>query len=305
MLTSAWGGTTIAPTMKHSKDNPGVIPLHAPRKLHPTTTFEALVSWVEMVARDRGAPGMIIGVSGTDSVLAFLACARAYERLGRPGRVLGIHYGKPWPPPGKSEAEVARMLGLAPNLNWVVRTLLPWLRVQAPGAEIIVDDGSHGGSDPLRWADLIQRSLAGARPTEPLAPEGTYWVVGTRNATEDALLTYSNASSAVSLQPLMRLWKSEVLQICTHLGVPSIAIERSRQMDCDCGRFELAASHIDEVDAILMARAGLLDPAYLVRHVEASLLGELEDFVSQQLIEAAFKREIPYTPANSEIIRFS
>jgi NH3-dependent NAD+ synthetase len=54
------------------------------RRLDPSATFEALVEWVRTMAVERGCPGLAVGLSGTDSILVFMACARAMERLGRP-----------------------------------------------------------------------------------------------------------------------------------------------------------------------------------------------------------------------------
>jgi len=273
-----------------------------PRILDIPASFASLVDWTAQMVLDRKAPGLIIGISGTDSAIAFLACAAAMQRCGRGDRVVGVHYAKPWPPEGSSDQQMAKVLAMAPNFAWEQRILIPWLREQAPEATIVVDGSIDYRSDPHRWADLLKRSLNGAQPTQPLLTDGTFWVVGTRNATEDALLTYSNASRIASVQPLMQLWKSEILQLCTWLGVPQIAIDRSRQMDCDCGRFELAASHIEEVDAILMARGGLIDPAWPEQHLDAELLRALTAFIDEQMTYAGFKREIPYQPG-LEVIR--
>src|SRR5690349_11673404 len=52
-----------------------------PREIDPAQTFDALVQWVhdEIIVK-RGAPGLAIGISGTDSIVAFLVCAKAFER---------------------------------------------------------------------------------------------------------------------------------------------------------------------------------------------------------------------------------
>ncbi len=273
-----------------------------PRSIDPARTFDSLVDWTARLVAERDAPGLIMGISGTDSALAFLVCARAMERLGRGDRVMGVHYGAPWPPPGRSEAAVRGMLAMAPNFAWEQRSLMPHLAGSAPQARLVVDGSFDYRSDPHRWADLLRRSLNGALATQPLVREGTYWVVGTRNATEEALLTYSNASRIASLQPLVHLWKGEVLQLCAWLGIPRIAMERSRQVDCDCGRFELAASHIEAVDAILMARTGLIDADWPDRNIDADVLPALRAFVEEQIAYAGFKREIPYRPG-AEVIQ--
>jgi hypothetical protein len=227
------------------------------------------------------------------------AAARAFEKLGRPDRVMGIHYGGVFPPREKTAEEAARIVSINPSYRWVAREVVPWLRAQVPDAQVLVDDSIDFTCDYQRWASLFRSSLSGASRTEMLDGGNHYWVVGTRNATEEALGTYSNISGAVSLQPLVNLWKSDVLAICRALGVPQLAIDKSRQVDCDCGRYDLAADHIEEVDMVLKARVGLVPAETLARSMDAELLARLQAFVEQQIAYAGFKKEIPYRPMDN------
>lgn len=258
--------------------------------------FDALVDWMASMATTRQAPGFVIGISGTDSILAFLVAARAMAQIGQGDRVLGIHYGAVFPPRDKTAEETARITSLNPSYRWVAREIIPWLRGQAPQAQLLVDDTIDYTCDHSRWAALFKSSLNGASRTEMLSQSGHYWVVGTRNATEDALGTYANLSAAASVQPLIRLWKSDVLSLCQWLGVPQLAIDNSRQVDCDCGRYDLAADHIEEVDMILKARAGQLAEHQLAQSMPAELRQKLSAFVDDQIRYAAFKKQIPYCP---------
>lgn len=271
-------------------------PAPHPRVLDPAKTFSALVGWVRQLAVDRDVPGLILGISGTDSILAYLVCSRAFETLGRADRVVGIHYGAPFPPENKTPEEVRRIVAMSPSYRWVARTIVPWLQAQSGGALVSTDSSIDYNDDYQRWAALFRASLNGALRTEPLPAGQNYWVVGTRNATEQALGAYSNISGAVSVQPILHLWKSEILRLCAFLGVPRQAIEKSRQVDCDCGRFDIAANNIEQVDAVLMQRQGLLPREYLESNIAPSLLRQLESFVDQQVAYARFKKEIPYMP---------
>lgn len=260
----------------------------------PLAQFNALVSWVKDLALKQNMPGAIIGISGTDSILAFLVCARAFAALGKAERVLGVHYGAPFPPADKTEEQLAKILSVNPSYRWVARSIVPWLRDKAPGAQVVVDDSIDFTDDYQRWASLMRSSLSGASRTEMLDAANCYWVVGTRNATEQALGTYSNISGAVSLQPLINLYKSDILKICAGLGVPQLAIDKSRQVDCDCGRYDLAADHIDEVDMLIKLRAGEVAADAVV--MDAGLREKLEAFIDQQCDYAGFKTQIPYCP---------
>src|SRR5208283_5800998 len=67
--------------------------LDVPRCISPAETFDALVEWFydEMIIQ-RGAPGFLVGLSGTDSLVTFLAAAKAFEKAGKPERVFGVHF---------------------------------------------------------------------------------------------------------------------------------------------------------------------------------------------------------------------
>lgn len=261
--------------------------LKSPRIIDSEAAFEALVSWLhdEVIVRQR-APGFLIGLSGTDSIVTFLAASKAFEKAGKPGRVLGVHFAPSddflYDHP-ESETHL-----------WFSDLVIPWLKEQAPGAEIIVDTSIDWRCDGLRWGYLMDLSIVsnGKRRMIRL-PEEQYWVVGTRNRTEDVLLNYSNVSMAVSLQPLIHLWKSEVLQISKHLGVPDIAIDKSCETDCICGREALAANHIKEVDALLQARN---DCSTWESAFTNELYVRLDKFIEAQIAKNGFKKTLPYTP---------
>jgi NH3-dependent NAD+ synthetase len=260
--------------------------------------FDDLVNWVAELIKTENAPGFLIGVSGTDSILAFLVCVRAFESLGIPGRVVGVHYGSPFPPSDRSPEEIAKILEISPSYRWFPRVVMPWLQTQAPAATLIVDGGIEVTSDHARWADLYRKAINDTSSTEAFDAENALWVVGTHNATEDVLGTYSNISKAVSLMPLVNLWKSEILEICQWLGVPTLAIEHSRQADCDCGRYDIAAAHIPEIDAILKHEGGfgVADLTESKAGLGDELWGRLVAFVAEQKSAGGFKKRIPYRP---------
>ncbi len=260
----------------------------------PLAQFNGLVAWVKDLIVSKKMPGAIVGISGTDSILAFLICARAFAELGKADRVLGVHYGAPFPPADKTPEQLEKILSVNPSYRWVARSIVPWLRDKAPGTIVTVDDSIDFTDDHQRWASLMRSALSGASRTEMLDAANCYWVVGTRNATEQALGTYSNISGAVSLQPLICLYKSDILKICAGLGVPQLAIDKSRQVDCDCGRYDLAADHIDEVDLLIKLRAG--EVAAEAVSIDADLREKLEAFINQQCDYAGFKTQIPYCP---------
>jgi NH3-dependent NAD+ synthetase len=266
--------------------------------------FETLVEWCGSLIDQKNAPGFVVGISGTDSILTFLICAEAFRRRGRPDRVIGVHFGRDFPDREIAPERLVKILELTPSYRWVAREIFPWLRNVAPEAQLVVDAQSADLDDHARWAKLFALSLAGAAKTEMLDGTQNYWVVGTRNATEEVLGTYSNLSMAASVQPIIRLWKSDVLRICRLLEVPEVAVAHSRQVDCDCGRFDLAADHIEEVDVLLRRRCGTSVAADSAVDISAEMEGRLNAFIEEQVAASEFKRQIPYkpAPAPSEVI---
>jgi NH3-dependent NAD+ synthetase len=261
-----------------------------PRIVDPAVAFDSLVDWIhdKMVVK-RKAPGAIIGLSGTDSIVVFLATYKAFARACMADRVWGVHF-EPSDDFLDDHPEAEAHL-------WFGTEVVPWLREQAPKAKVTISRDIDWRMDGVRWGMLNEMGAVdyehGRRMREH---SDRYWVVGTRNRSEDILFTYSNASLLASFQPLVRLWKSEVLQVSKHLGVPQLAIDKSCDVDCICGRQRLPAHHIREVDLILMARVDDLDLEYLERHIDPELGTALSTYVHTQIQRSCFKSDIPYVP---------
>ncbi len=264
--------------------------------LKATDEFETLVSWVQKLVETKNAPGLIVGISGTDSILAFMICAEAMKRSGKSHRLTGVHFGRDFADEAHSPEEMDRILSISPLYRWVPRTVFPWLKERYPEARMIVDDSFDFRNDHLRWAHLMSASQSEVE--DRMMPDKTvgYWVVGTRNATEYALGTYSVSSMMASLQPIQGLWKSDVLKICEAFGVPTEALQQSRLVDCDCGRFDLAADHVEEIDDLLKSKSQGAEDCH---HIEPGLKKKLRAFIEEQQAYSSFKKIIPYTPENT------
>jgi NH3-dependent NAD+ synthetase len=276
--------TTIIKSAKApARDLNPAIPL-SPRKLDPAATFGALVQWVHDQSLLEKAPGLIMGISGTDSILTYLACAKAFARMGKPGRVLGVHFS-----------------GGAAKSGWVVNDIFPWLQSQAPGAALEVDEAADGSDDQIRWGRLFSRAVRDTGKAASLA-SNYYFTAGTRNATEEHLGTYSQLSSAVSMMPIINLFKSEVLDVCAWLGAPDVAMRKSCEIDCDCGRFQVAADYLREVDLIVMQRKGLLSRSYIEQNIPPDVRATVLEYVMEEESRNKFRKRTPYMPAESLVV---
>lgn len=187
-------------------------------------------------------PGFIVGLSGTDSIIAFILLNRAMKEHGRSHRLTGIHYVKEH----------------QNKPTWFQREIVPWLEDRFPETTVLVETPLGGNRDQQRWSDLFLRSTHsvhvngfGDRIWTPYEEGQNYWVSGTINATEKTLGKYSLFQKSVSLQPIQTFWKSEILELCEYFSVPKIAMENSRIPDCLCGRDDIAAQNIELIDKIL------------------------------------------------------
>ena len=237
--------------------------------------FHALVDRLvrKMELSQTPVPGFIIGLSGTDSLVAFLIGYEACKIRGMPERMMGVHY--------------VNMRRRKPT--WFEEGVIPWLRQRCPEATILVAEPLGGNQDQQRWADLHLRALNdidnGA--IRSLAPGQNYWLMGSINATERLLGKYAMLATCVSLQPIQTLYKSAILKICEELGVPQIAIDNARIPDCLCGRDELAANNIELIDEILTFRVNPEDH-------DPDLLNQMYQYIRDLKAQNDFKTRVPF-----------
>lgn len=119
------------------------------------------------------------------------------------------------------------------------------------------------------------------------------WLVGTRNRSEECLGTFSTASRLATYLPLAGLWKSEVLELCTLVGVPEVITASSRRADPDCGRpSELAEIPLELIDIFLKVRESVISG----NEAEAAmkkLSGAQIEYLDRVYASNQFKRRLP------------
>lgn len=174
------------------------------------SSFDLLVNETAKILKD--VPRCVMGVSGVDSFVVFMVCARAYALLGRPGSIAGVHF---------YDEEIA------------ILSELEWLEKEAQ-APVFTKADYAPWQDGHRWGALLDY----ATYTE----DGRYrrgddacWVVGSRNKTERMLGSYSNGSRLASFEPLYHVWRSEVHMIAKELRMPKSLLLRSCVAHCGCG----------------------------------------------------------------------
>lgn len=255
----------------------------------PAENFNKVVDWLHgEIVHTKQAPGLLIGLSGTDSIVAFLAAYKALDLAGKANRLMGVHFAP-------SEDFLADYPE-AEKHTWFSTQIIPWLRQQAPLATIVVDTTIDWRYDGLRWGMLADMSVITMPERKMRTSEDKYWLVGTRNRTENELYNYSVASTIASVQPIIKLWKSDIMDICQYLKVPELVINKACEADCFCGREELRAQFGRELDWVLDAqlRNDLSDTKYMSLNV--NLKQKLNRYIRNRYEQGAFKTRIPYEP---------
>lgn len=160
----------------------------------------------------RNARRLYIPMSGgTDSTVAYCILCQVY-----PEKTFGIHIGDMMP-----ESQRAYLRSLGGTLN-----VVPPVNTDA------ID------KDTARWAMV-----------NSMCRTDTAWLIGTRNRTEEVMGNYSLASRIATTQPLLWLWKVQVMELAAYLGVPEDIIASSHKADHSCGRpQEMADIGIELVD---------------------------------------------------------
>lgn len=116
-------------------------------------------------------------------------------------------------------------------------------------------------------------------------------LVGSRNKTESLLGTYSHASRVAMMLPLAQTWKSDIMELCTYVGVPTEITESSKRADPECGRpKQLADLPFQVVDTFLASLSGeMLNTTVAPTKIQ-------EQYLRSILQKNSFKQNLPLSP---------
>lgn len=268
------------------------------KKINPEETFNRVVSWIKNRAVKDKMPGIIVGVSGTDSLVVFLAAHEAFKQLGKAEAVTAVNFIHPASNQAPEDGKIACVGDL--EKDWFANEIVPWLKEVAPDANYVIDDTIPFSDDNKRWGNIFSRAISDTQLNHGML--GNYSLVaGTRNRTEAVLGTYTLLSRAPSLQPIEHLYKTEILDICDFLQVPQIAIDKSREIDCDCGRFDIQANYLDELDLFIMTQQGDLDTSVL-EAIDPDILNAIRSFYIEERENNAFREKVPYRPTPTKTV---
>lgn len=270
-------------------------PKTAIRQISLQALLDHAVNNTAKILKREQAPGVIVGLSGTDSLLSYVICLEAFKQLEQPlENVRGVNFQHETH--DKDQGKNQRFTcAVTEDTEWIEREIFPWIKERYPEARLEVDKTIKHSKDGARWGAIHDKAKEEVNGRGDLITGTFYFPIGTRNATEDAIGGYTLITKAVSLFPIRKIYKTEVIDLCRYLGVPEIAIEKSRDIDCDCGRFEVQAFKMDQLDTFIMAQRGLIDQN-LVAALEPQDLIDVRAFYGEEheLNEYKDDNRIPY-----------
>ncbi len=200
---------------------------------------DALRAFLVEELRASGLERYVVGLSG--GVDSAAAAALAVSALG-PGAVHALAL----PGPTSSAASLADAREVAGALGLEIEV------VDIAGAARALADALSAGEHRLRWGNVMARLRMIALFDRARAASGL--VLGTGNKSE-LLLGYTTlfGDNASSVNPLFDVWKTNVFELATHLGVPGRVVEKEPTADLWTGQTdasELGFTYA-EADAVL------------------------------------------------------
>lgn len=270
--------------------------------LNPQETLDLLIK--DIALKMRLVRGIVMGLSGTDSILSFYVCSKALESLGREKDLLGVHFlgkddakykSKAWLESVlKSPIEVHRLSeyqGETENniIGQVQECRIDHKANAAPSFSLRFEQSNP---EVRRWAKLQDFAIN-------CSPNNRFWIVGTMNKTERLLRRYSNTSKVAVLQIIPNLYKSDVLELCEYIGVPENLRRTSQMLDCECGRTGFEASNIKPIDITLGVITGELPYSALI---ENKVSREVISYVRNHIESNEFRVLTPYSTPKPVIV---
>lgn len=259
--------------------------------IEPGAAAEVCERFVAATVAAAGARGVVVGLSGgIDSAVAAALAARA---LG-PERVLGVFlpHAQSRPESLQHGREVAAAIGVRTDLLEITPLVAAWEAMQ-PGADALRRGNVMARARMILLFDLSRR-------------DGTL-VLGTGNRSEWLLgYTTMHGDAACGLNPIGRLYKTEVRLLAERLALPDFLLRKAPSADLWPGQAdedELGFTYA-EADRLLHH---WVDEGLGPRQLQAlGFAPALVRAVRERVLASAFKRrpvpmaEFPGRPAPAE-----
>lgn len=256
----------------------------------PDQTLNALVEFIRHTFDTQKKQLAVVAVSGgIDSALALTLVTRA---LGT-ARVRPLFL--PYQNQSTADAELICTWNQIPTSQWQVTNIEPIVRAAAGavGLDLEACDGQPIAMEQVRAGNLMAR--ARMMVVFDVAKKWDALVCGTENKSEHYLGYFTRFGDAASdLEPISTLYKTQVRQLATHLGLPEQLITKppsaglwQHQTDED----ELGFTY-EQADQVLqqVIDEGTLSAPKVVPGIDPDIQAK----VIGQVKSSAFKRVVPY-----------
>lgn len=244
-----------------------------------------IIDFIWNETNKAGANGVVVGISG--GIDSALTAALTIKALGK-DKVLGIHMPE---------------FGLTHSTdNREAKALADWLGIDFRTIDISGIISAFMAVIPeSESADKLSKGNLKARIRMSLlyfhANQMNRLVMGTSNKTEIILGYYTKyGDGGVDLEPIARLYKTEVWELSRILGIPKFIIAKKPSAGLWTGQTdedELGISYI-KLDNVLMMLEQNKDPEIILSTVGVSL--EQLNSVMKRIERSEHKRKIPPVP---------
>jgi NAD+ synthase len=251
-------------------------------RIDTAQTIEVIVGFIRAQLAQTGFERLVIGLSGgVDSATVAYLCARAVP----PDRLLAVRmpYRTSSDASETDALRVVTALGCRTERVDITPMVEPMLELIGPAADPAGNVRRGNVMARQRMIVLYDRSA-----------DFDALVAGTSNKTE-ALLGYGTlwGDMAGAFQPIGDLYKSQLRQVATALGVPAEIVAKPPSADLWPGQTdegELGRSYAD-LDTALYA---LVDRRWTAeRCVAAGMSAELVAWVARRVAMMEYKRQVP------------
>ena len=255
-------------------------------------TRDRITEFIADTAEDAGADGGVLGLSGgIDSTLTAYLTVEALGTDGLHGLVMPSEVNSDG---NMSDAErVAEDLGIEYDVIAIEPIVDAFLDASPEPIE-----NNAVESDPLRTAVGNVRVRTRAVLDYFVANHENRIVLGTGNRSEALAGYYTKyGDGAVDCHPIGNLYKQQVRQLASHMGVPDDLVNKTPTAGMWVGQTdeeEMGMSY-DTLDAVLALHVdGPLSKTATARELDIDL--ELIDNVEALVVRSAHKREMPPAP---------
>ena len=184
------------------------------RTVHMQQLSSRLVDWLKDKAREAGAKGAVVGMSGgIDSSVVAVLCKRAF-----PDNVLGLLL------PCHSIPEDTEHAHLVASKFHIATETVSLNTVYDALVSVLPGDGSQG----KRLAEANLKPRLRMATIYFYANRLSYLVVGSSNRCELSIGYFTKyGDGGVDIMPLGNLVKSQVRDLARHLGIPQVIFEKA------------------------------------------------------------------------------